>query len=165
MNNYYVYAHQRKSDSKCFYIGKGTNNRAWDKTNRNQHWHNVVNKHGFNPVILVNNISENKALELEKSFIKQIGLENLVNMTDGGEGWKHNEETKAKISAYRTGKKFSEETIAKMSASKKGKKRIFSEEHKAKISAAMKGKTLSEEHKAKILLSKLGKKYKKKIQP
>jgi hypothetical protein len=164
MNNYYVYAHQRQSDGKCFYIGKGKNYRAWDKTKRNQYWKSTVNKHGLNVVILVNNISEDKAFELEKSFIQQIGLENLTNLTDGGEGIsgykrKFTEEHKAKISAASVGRKKSEESKAKMSLNKKGKS--FNEEHKAKISAAKKGQhygPMNEMHKANLSASTKGKK-------
>jgi len=86
----YVYAHQRKDNGKCFYIGKGKGKRAFSDEGRNNHWHSVVKKHGFDVIILVDNISDEKALELEKSFIKQIGLENLSNMHPGGQGgWSH----------------------------------------------------------------------------
>lgn len=86
----YVYAHQRKDNGRCFYIGKGKGDRAFDTQKRNEHWKRVVNKYGFNTVILVDNISDEKALELEKSFIEQIGLENLTNMQEGGQGgWNH----------------------------------------------------------------------------
>ena len=122
-NKFYVYAHQRLTDGKCFYIGKGTRSRAWETTNRNKYWRNVVAKHGFRVEILINNISEEKAFELEKEFIRQIGKENLVNMTDGGEGV--------------SGLVFSEEARQKISKAKKGKQ--LSEEHRAKISAATKG--------------------------
>ena len=140
-NKFYVYAHQRLTDGKCFYIGKGTGNRAKDTNNRNKYWRNVAAKHGFKAVILVNNISEDKAFELEKEFIRQIGRENLVNLTDGGDGV--------------SGLAHSEETRQKISKAKKGKKSPnFGKQHSAetrqKISKAKKGKQLSEEHRAKI---------------
>jgi len=116
--DFYVYCHQTKDDGKCFYIGKGRGRRAYIKDKRNPHWKNKVKKHGgFDAVILVNNITEEKAFELEKDFIKQIGRENLVNMTDGGEGmtgrfgdknpmWRKSpsEETRKKQSEARIGK-------------------------------------------------------------
>jgi len=81
----YVYSHIRKDNEKCFYIGKGTGNRAWSTYSRNRHWSFVANK-GYDVSILVNNVSEEKALEIEKSFIEQIGLENLTNYKEGGTG-------------------------------------------------------------------------------
>lgn len=124
MNNYYIYCHIRKDTRRPFYIGKGIFNRAFDKKMRNKHWHNIVKKHGYEVVILVDNISEDKAFELERLFIKNIGLKNLCNMTTGGEG----------ISGLR----HSKETRQKMSESRKGKPK--SEEHKRKIAKAKLGK-------------------------
>jgi hypothetical protein len=151
MNNYYVYAHQKETDGKCFYIGKGSGKRAWTKQARNQYWKNVVNKHGYKVIILVNNISEIKALELEQSFISQVGLNKLTNLTTGGEGYSHSEETKLKLSQATKGKSKpprTEEFKQKIANGMKGKtwkckpythskKRVLSEEHKAKISASL----------------------------
>lgn len=98
-NIFYVYSHLRKTDGKCFYIGKGTGNRYKEKQSRNQYWWNVVNKHDFESVILVNNISEGKAFELEAEFCNQIGYENLCNIRKeiGNGGWSHSPETKIKM--------------------------------------------------------------------
>ena len=43
---------------------------------------------------------EKDSLLFEQQLIKEIGLENLCNMTQGGEGWSfnHSEETKQKLS-------------------------------------------------------------------
>lgn len=74
-----------------------------------------------------------------------------LNCTDGGEGlwgYKHTEESCAKMSAAKKGKPMSAEHRAKISASHKGK--CMSVEARAKISAALTGRTLSEEHKANI---------------
>ncbi len=142
---YYIYCHINKSDGKCFYIGKGTGKRAWNSSTRSKYWKNIVNKHGREVIILVNNISESKANELEKEFIKQIGLENLCNLTEGGEG----------SSGYR----FSNEQKAKFSQIRKGK--TFSDIHKKNLSDSMKGKhlgtKLSKEHCENIRKNKLGK--------
>lgn len=102
-----MYCHQRKDTGKCFYIGKGKGNRAYSKSNRNPHWHNIVNKVGYDVVILVNGITEEKALELEIDFIAQIGLENLCNITIGGEGvsgLKHSDKSRKMMSDAKTGK-------------------------------------------------------------
>ena len=115
-NRFYIYCHRRLTDGKCFYIGKGCGFRYIQKTNRNHHWNNIVNKYGFESVILINNISEKKAFELESYFIKTIGLKNLSNtrIEQGTGGFSHSEETKRKISTSSTGKKRSQETINKM---------------------------------------------------
>ena len=83
----YVYAHL-KPDGTIFYVGKGTHlNRAKQKTGRNKHWQNVVNKYGFSAIILVDNLTEEQAffeeIELIKHF-KKFGF--LTNKTNGGDG-------------------------------------------------------------------------------
>lgn len=82
----YVYSHIRKDNNKCFYIGKGTGKRAWSTYKRNNYWNNIVNKCDYYVKILIDGISETKALELERDFISQIGLENLTNVQEGGQG-------------------------------------------------------------------------------
>lgn len=99
-NRFYIYCHRRKTDGKCFYIGKGTSQRYKTKYGRNQHWWNIVNKHGFEAEILVNNIYEQKAFELEAYFCNQIGYENLSNLNKelGNGGHSLSDESKIKIS-------------------------------------------------------------------
>lgn len=123
---FYVYAHQRKDNGKCFHIGKGTGNRYKDKNFRNNHWHNIVNKHGFTPVILVSGLSEEKAYELEASFVKQIGVENLANLAEPkyNGSFAHSEESKRKIGEKNKGKQ-SLETCLKKSQATKGKLRKY----------------------------------------
>jgi len=139
-NKFYIYAHINPLFNKIFYIGKGVNKRAWSKDGRNPHWNNTVNKYGYIIDILEENLSETEAFEKEKWYIKRLGKENLVNMTDGGEGnsgLKFSEESKKKISELHKGKKLSEETKKKMSESAKG--REYSDEFKEKISKTLKG--------------------------
>jgi len=75
-------------------------------------------------------------------------------------GWKLSAETRARMSASRTGKKRSAETRAKISASKTGSK--LSAEHRAKVSANnarfWQGKKHSPETRAKVSASLTGKK-------
>lgn len=98
MNIFYIYCHRKKTNGECFYIGKGKGNRYKTSQSRNQHWKNIVNKHGFEAEILINNISEEKAFELESYFCNQIGYENLCNIRKetGWGGYSHSEETKQK---------------------------------------------------------------------
>jgi ribosomal protein S27AE len=88
---YYVYLHKRKGTNKVFYVGKGSKNRNGQRSgmtkHRNRWWHNVVNKDGgFDVEIYQDNLSEEEAYKLEKKLIAEIGLENLTNLTEGGEG-------------------------------------------------------------------------------
>lgn len=72
--------------NKVFYIGKGKGRRANVSYARNIHWQRVVNKHGFRVEILTNNLTEPEAFALEVETIAKYGLENLTNLTVGGEG-------------------------------------------------------------------------------
>jgi hypothetical protein len=85
---FYTYAHT-KPDGTIFYIGKGSKNRAWKKTKRNQHWKNIVAKYEIYGVeILANWNTEKEALDHEILLIscfKDMGYK-LANMTNGGEG-------------------------------------------------------------------------------
>lgn len=88
----YVYQHVRLDTNEVFYIGIGKRKgRAHTHYGRNKHWHHIVNKVEYSVQIIAENISYQKALDLEKNLIRTIGrrdlgLGPLVNMTDGGEG-------------------------------------------------------------------------------
>lgn len=119
MNVYYVYAYldPRKPgdfrygnfhfDHEPFYIGKGTKSRMLRhlKDDRNSIKINKINKikqDGLSPLIIkiIDNISNDDALEIEKLLIKDIGrlcnkTGTLTNYTEGGEsyiGYKHTSE-------------------------------------------------------------------------
>jgi hypothetical protein len=99
-NSYYVYCHRKKTDGRCFYIGKGTGNRYTTTSSRNRYWWDIADKYGFEAEILVNNITEEKAFELESIICNQIGYENLCNIRKemGWGGHKHQPETILKLS-------------------------------------------------------------------
>ncbi len=128
-NRFYVYCHRRKTDGKCFYIGKGSGKRYREKQSRNQYWWNIVNKYGFTTEILISGLTEEKAFELEAEFCKQIGYKNLcnLNMEKGNGGWTRNEETKQKISkklighTFNRGKIRTDEQKQRMREAKLGK--------------------------------------------
>ena len=99
-NNFYVYCHRRATDGKCFYIGKGTGLRSETIYSRNRYWYQIVKEHGFISEIIINNISEQKAFELEATICKIIGYENLINIRKetGWGGHSHSEQTIEKLS-------------------------------------------------------------------
>jgi len=84
---YYVYKHIRFKDGSIFYIGKGKGDRIFSPDGRNPYWKRIVKKDGgFTAQLIKDCISEEEALVLEKQIILEIGLENLSNMTEGGNG-------------------------------------------------------------------------------
>jgi hypothetical protein len=165
-----VYEHLRNDTNEVFYVGIGEEEkRAFSKHGRNPHWKNIVNKVGYTVNIVYKNIEHKEAKKIEILLIekygrKDLGLGNLVNMTDGGDGSlgvtnmlgkTHTEESKNKMSEALKGKTPSEETRQKMSEAHKGK--ILSEETRQKMSESKKGnkninfgKKLSDEIKQKI---------------
>lgn len=128
-----VYTHRKADTYEVFYVGIGTTERrayAFNKS-RNQHWTNVYKKHGVIVEIVARDISWEQACELEQLMIqeygrKDLGLGNLVNMTDGGDGQANpSKETLEKTASKRRGTKASEETRAKMRAARLGKTNVY----------------------------------------
>lgn len=64
---YHVYAHYKADTNEIFYVGKGCNNRFYKdyKYERSNHWHSIVNKHGYYAELLYQNIDEHTAFALE----------------------------------------------------------------------------------------------------
>ena len=165
---YYVYQ-LKTSDNEIIYIGKGSGDRMNKHMEISRHRKNsksrlknpklynkinsVIKSGGYiTPEVLFESDNEQECLDKEVLLIKEIGLGNLCNLTEGGEG----------ISGF----KLSEETRRKMSEAKKGKKRVFSKEHREKLSKAntgkegyWKGKNLSKETKDKMSEAKKGKTF------
>ena len=156
MTIYYVYAYLRQ-DNTPYYIGKGKGNRAFAK-----------HKHVYTPtdttriVFLERNLTNIGALALERRYIRWYGRKDLNNgilrnLTDGGEGGnglKHTDESRIKMSVALKGRKASDETRSKMSSGRTGIKK--SKEHCQKLSESAKGRTLSVEHRKKLSDAKKG---------
>ena len=124
-----LYVH-KTPDNIIFYIGIGTNKRSREKTGRSVFWNRVVKKYGYNIEILSDNLTWENAQEAEIQLIKlygrrDLGLGELVNMTDGGDGRFgsiFSLETKLKMSNAKLGKKRPKDIGIKISKNKLGKK-------------------------------------------
>lgn len=156
-NKYYIYLHVKLLTGEPFYVGKGKcgTNRFKAIKNRSKWWCNIVEKHGFDIIIIDDNLSPEDACEKEIYWIKRIGrkdleLGNLVNLTDGGEGTngrkvplehrligeknpfygkKHTEETGKIIAKANKNRIWKQSSLDKISKSRKGIP-IFSEKAK-----------------------------------
>ena len=119
-NNFYVYAHFEKDTGRLFYIGKGSNKRAWDFWNRNRHWKSIVKKHGVEAVIVSKNLTEEEAFIFEAAIIMDFDIGILATYTNGGpgiSGYRHTDQSKERMSLAKIGKPMSESTKTNMSIS------------------------------------------------
>lgn len=177
---YYLYFHKNPKTNQIFYVGIGVRYRYKEiKTNRNQHYLNYVNKHGYPLIEIIHkNVSFQKACKLEIKYIKQfgrIGYEKygiLVNKGLGGEvgargmkhskEWKDNhskqmtiisntEEFKDRISKLHSGKTVSKETRNKISKSLELIKEERSNNIKIGLSKIDRGPAISEGRKKPVL--------------
>lgn len=109
MDNKVTYHHIRRDTNEVFYVGIGDPTRPYVDESRNPHWHHIVNKVGYDVLVINENLSWEDACEWEISEIKKIGrrdlgLGPLVNLTDGGEGIKNmSPESRDKISQKMVG--------------------------------------------------------------
>tara|TARA_E500000318_G_scaffold722_1_gene1012 strand:+ start:50 stop:628 length:579 start_codon:yes stop_codon:yes gene_type:complete len=164
---YYVYQH-RLEDGKVFYVGRGSGKRAFNTTNRNHLWKQLVKENkSFIVEIKQDNLTEEQAKELEIKTIKELGLENLTNLTDeslGGdirkyltdeqyEKWIERKSQSAMGNiGYYTGKKRPNHAKKLKQAHKDGRysyehlRKPKSDETKKKISESKKGLTFKKKH-------------------
>lgn len=162
----YVYSHTRLDKGVIFYIGIGSEEsykRAFSLQGRNRHWYNVVQKAEYEVNILFDQLTWEEACEKEIELIKEFGRQKdggiLVNLTEGGEGFKsnHSQKTKDQIRDFYKGKNY-EEIYGEERADtqrlnrKKGVKKVWegrsAEDKKTisdKISAKSTGRTVPKE--------------------
>ena len=140
--NILVYRHRRNDTNEIFYIGiakKAT--RPYSKCDRNKHWKHIVNKYGYQIEIIQEVETWEDACELEMFLIseygrKDLGLGNLVNMTDGGDGTLNHiitDECRQKIRESKLGKKDSDTTKLKKSNYSKNRTKSHIENFSQKI--------------------------------
>ena len=117
-----VYRHRRLDTFEVFYIGIGkTEKRAYSKKNRNKWWKNIILKTEYSVEIIIEDVSWKEAQEVEVLLISEygrrdLGLGNLVNLTNGGEGTQGiivSDKTKQNMSTSATGRLKSEESKEK----------------------------------------------------
>ena len=88
MNIYYIYQHRRNDTGQIFYVGKGTNKRCSQRSNRNKNWKEITNKTDYTIEILFENLPKEIAFLVEIGLIskyKTQGIE-LCNSSIGGQG-------------------------------------------------------------------------------
>ena len=179
MKMFYVYL-LKTSDGEIFYVGKGNGNRCYRHTQialgksknreKNPKLYNkissILKSGGFiNVEIIYENESEKLCFDREVEIIKSIGLQNLCNITEGGEGtsgYSLSEETRKKMSKAKKGRVFSDEHRLKLSESAKGRRgawagKKLSEAHKLKMSLSHKNKIFSAEHRKNLSIALKGK--------
>lgn len=123
-NNKCVYIHIRLDTGRVFYVGMGTEKRAFEKTKRNIHWKRIVNKTDYEVKIIFENLTWEQACKLEIDTIHKYRSNDLANMTDGGDGSKGcipSIETRIKIGNFHRNKTVSIESKEKMRIAKKDK--------------------------------------------
>ena len=149
----YVYRHIRLDKNCPFYIGVGglTNfdnyRRAFRKTYRNAYWTNIINKTDYTVEIILDNLTEKEAFLKEKEFIDFYGIENLANLTRGGDGvagYKHSITTKSKIGAKSIGRKHIKSISCREKMSQLAKDRKFGGKKKAILQFTKSGEFIKE---------------------
>ena len=159
MENYYLYYHKNPNTKELFYIGIGTNKRAWDFTSgRNPHYKNYIKKHGEPIVdIIKENLTKEEACSLEIKLISEYGRKGidskgiLLNKSIGGDvialGNKFTNEQKQKIIQAKTGQKYNIPE-GRVHGSKNNPKPegFMNKEMREKISKGNKGKKHTKTH-------------------
>lgn len=163
MTSFYIYIHRKTTDNSVFYVGRGNRQRLLRTDGRNQHWHNIVKKHGFVAEVLERDLSSDEANEREKFWIARFRADGciLANVTNGGGGtcgWRRSEAQRQQLSASLTGFKWDAARKQSWQGNTNGVGYSHSEQAKQAISAAQKGKPKSDNHRKKLSAALKGRK-------
>lgn len=171
-SSFHTYFHTRNDTGAVFYVGKGTEKRAYS-CGRNAHWDRINAKHGRAVHIAAKWSTEAEAFEHEKFLIlcfKDMGVP-LCNLTDGGEGstgWKPNQknrETTSRVSKQRwSDPAYKTAVVEKMR--KAAEQRVgwkHSDESRKKMSDSHLGKPLTDAAREKLIGRPMSAKLKEKL--
>ncbi len=147
-SNFYIYGHFT-NNGRIYYIGKGRGKRLFRLKRSNNREHNHQRKHyGCIPLILIENLTEDQAFEVEINLISKLKKQGivLVNQTNGGEGvsgYKHTDISKQQLS----------ESLKKYYINNKpwNYNKSLSEEHINKLKETHKGVALGETHRINLI--------------
>jgi hypothetical protein len=81
---YYVYFHHLESNDKIIYVGKGCRYRGANIEYRNKSWNMVYQNNPIYMSLYKTDLTKEEAYQLEIDTIKMIGLDNLINVSEGG---------------------------------------------------------------------------------
>lgn len=143
--SYCVYVHTNKINGKKYVGQTGRKPEIrWGSNGVNYkaspYFYSAIQKYGwdnFDHEIIANNLTKQEACDLEIKFIKELDTMNEANgynLTEGGEGAKHSERTRKKISELRKGIVFSEEHLKNLTEAIRNRNYTPSEETRKKIS-------------------------------
>lgn len=161
-NIFYVYELINSLDNTAFYVGKGSKRRMYNHIENAHRGYADKNPKRMIKILeieaaggkvlpqkLIENLSEKDAFDIEELVIRRYGLENLTNLSYGGEGGSsHSLETRLKMSRSHKGKKIPPEVIEKRRQKMLG--HIVSEETRERIRQAKVGHSHTQETKRKI---------------
>lgn len=77
MKHFCVYLHRKEATNEVFYIGQGTQKRAFSKSSRNKKWKELTSLYSYKVEIVKTNLTKLEALALESKLISENF--NLVN--------------------------------------------------------------------------------------
>jgi len=144
-NDFYVYIHRRKDNNSIFYVGKGRADRFKTRSGRNKHWRGIVEKYGFVPEIVTDELTEDGAFQHEQFLIASLRVfgSKLANHSDGGgwgcTGYKHSPESLQKMSAAKTGKSLSDSHRDNIRAGWRPRRKVSTAEVFSNLTRAMYG--------------------------
>lgn len=116
--SWYVYVYRDPYDSRPFYIGKGTDLRAFSHVNGHGSKETdskikIIRERGREPEIeiVARNLSESVAYYVEMALIEFVGIDNLTNKQHGRNHKKHGSVAANRLLAYLEGEALDEESF------------------------------------------------------